>query len=171
MLAAMRLMMLLPLLLAAAPVHAVPPVWQPGMPWNPTEPYIVAGQDEPGYRNWALASPAHLANVQAFNSYLTTYGAGGIVPTWQLLRTASDWYKCGAPAFEVPPREAWPNLVQTLRYIRDQVVPAVGRVEPVSVYRNAALNQCARGLRGWLGLLRRAALSRGLAKVSHVGHQ
>jgi hypothetical protein len=35
--------------------------------------------------------------------------------------------------------------VQTLRYIRDYVVPAVGPVEPVSVYRNPALNVCAGG--------------------------
>ena len=28
----------------------------PGMPWAPTEPYITVGQDEPGYRNWFLAS-------------------------------------------------------------------------------------------------------------------
>jgi hypothetical protein len=115
------------------------------MPWQPTEPYIVIGQDEPGYRNWYLSSPAHSGQVKAFNDYLTTYQVSGIVPTWQLLRTASDWYKCGAPAFEVPPTEDWPNLVQTLRYIRDEVIPTLGPVEPVSVYRNPLLNQCAGG--------------------------
>ena len=36
-------------------------------------------------------------------------------------------------------------MVQTLRYIHDYVVPAVGPVEPVSVYRNPMLNQCAGG--------------------------
>ena len=36
-------------------------------------------------------------------------------------------------------------MVQTLRYIRDYVIPAVGPVEPVSVYRNPALNVCAGG--------------------------
>jgi len=47
--------------------------------------------------------------------------------------------------FEVPPAEEWPHMVQTLRYIHDYVVPAVGPVEPVSVYRNPALNVCAGG--------------------------
>jgi hypothetical protein len=117
------------------------------MPWQPTEPYIVMGQDEAGYRNWYLASPAHPQQVKALNDYLVIYGVGGIVPTWQLLRTASDWYKCGAPAFEVPPPEDWPNVVQTLRYIREQVIPTIGPVEPVSVYRNPLLNQCAAGAR------------------------
>jgi hypothetical protein len=45
----------------------------------------------------------------------------------------------------VPPPDDWPNVVQTLRYIRDKVIPTIGPVEPVSVYRNAALNQCAAG--------------------------
>ena len=135
------------LLLTASPAGAVPPTWVPGMPWQPLEPYVVIGQDEPGYRNWYLASPAHAPAVKSFNDYLSTYGVGGVVPTWQLLRTASDWYKCGAPAFEVPPPDAWPNVVWTLRYIRDQVIPVLGPVEAVSVYRNELLNQCAHGAR------------------------
>ena len=124
---------------------AAPPEWVPGMPWRPLEPYVVIGQDEPGYRNWYLASPAHAHQVKGLNDYLVTHGVGGVVPTWQLLRTASDWYKCGAAAFEVPPTLEWPNLVQTLRYVRDRVIPAVGPVEPVSVYRNPLLNHCAGG--------------------------
>ena len=140
----MRLLALI-LIACASVAGAQPPTWVPGMPWEPIAPYIVIGQDEPGYRNWYLASPAHAGQVKALNDYLVAYGVGGIVPTWQLLRTASDWYKCGAPAFEVPPPEDWPNVVQTLRYIRDQVIPVIGPVEPVSVYRNPFLNQCAAG--------------------------
>jgi hypothetical protein len=135
----------LPLLLAASAAQAAPPKWVPGMPWQPTAPYVTVGQDEPGYRNWYLASPSHAVQVRAFNDYLTAYGVGTVLPTWQLLRTASDWQKCGSPAFEVPPTPDWPNVVQTLRYIRDKVVPTVGPVEAVSVYRNPALNQCAGG--------------------------
>jgi len=45
----------------------------------------------------------------------------------------------------VPPTEEWPHVVQTLRYIRDYVIPALGPVEPVSTYRNPSLNVCAGG--------------------------
>jgi len=83
--------------------------------------------------------------VKAFNDYLDTYDVGGIVPTWQLLRTATSWQRCGAQPFEIPPTSDWPHIVQTLRYIRDYVVPAVGPVEPVSAYRNPYLNVCAGG--------------------------
>jgi hypothetical protein len=126
---------------AAQPVTAPPPAFG----WQPTAAYVTAGQDEPGYRNWAMASPRNAYAVRSFNNYLVTYGVGGIVPTWQLLRTASSWERCGAQPFEVPPTYEWPNVVQTLRYIRDYVIPAVGPVEPVSAYRNPLLNVCAGG--------------------------
>jgi hypothetical protein len=113
--------------------------------WEPSAAYVTVGQDEPGYRRWYMASAAHRAGAAGFNNYLVTYGVGGIVPTWQLLRTASSWMRCGAQPFEVPPLAEWPNIVQTLRYIKDHVVPAIGPVEAVSAYRNPHLNSCAGG--------------------------
>ncbi len=113
--------------------------------WNPAGPYITAGQDEPGYRSWYLAAPWRATQVKSFNDYLTSYQVSGIVPTWQLLRTATSWQDCGGQPFEVPPTSEWPHIVQTLRYVHDYVIPAVGPVEPVSGYRNPVLNQCAGG--------------------------
>ena len=139
-------------LLVASPLGAqTDPVLAPGVPaaqpaaWDPAAPYIAAGQDEPGYRSWYLAAPWRAGQVKSFNDYLVAGQVGGILPTWQLLRTATSWEKCGAQPFEVPPTTEWPHMVQTLRYIRDFVIPAVGPVEAVSVYRNPALNQCAGG--------------------------
>ena len=156
-----RLMKLLlaPLLLLASAADAQPvqvgtpplpqaPMAQPGSApgvWDPVAPYIAAGQDEPGYRSWYLAAPWRGTQVKAFNDYLASAGVAGIVPTWQLLRTATSWKDCGAQPFEVPPSDEWPHMVQTLRYVRDYVIPAVGPVEPVSVYRNPSLNVCAGG--------------------------
>lgn len=122
-----------------------PPLLDAAGRWNPALAYVTAGQDEPGYRNWMLASANHAIQVRAFNNYLVTYGVGGVVPTWQLLRTASDWQKCGDQPFQVPPVEHWPNIVQALRFIGAFIEPAIGEVEPVSAYRNSMLNQCARG--------------------------
>ena len=146
-------MSLLPALIAAQLVQAAPgqpapaaPLAPPILqPWNPAAAYISAGQDEPGYRSWYLAAPWRAAQVKSFNDYLATHQVAGILPTWQLLRTATSWQECGGQPFEVPPAEDWPNMVQTLRYVHDYVVPAVGPVEAVSVYRNPTLNQCAGG--------------------------
>jgi hypothetical protein len=113
--------------------------------WDPVGSYIAAGQDEPGYRSWYLAEPSRAAQVKAFNDYLVANQVGGILPTWQLLRTATSWKECGQQPFEVPPPDEWPHMVETLRYVRDYVIPAVGPVEPVSVYRNPVLNVCAGG--------------------------
>jgi hypothetical protein len=113
--------------------------------WNPTADYVSAGQDEPGYRSWVLAQPWRSFWVRQFHDYLSVHGVSYVAPTWQLLRTASDWRRCGADPFEVPPAAEWPNIVNTLRYVRDYVVPSIGPVEPVSVFRNSALNRCAGG--------------------------
>ena len=129
---------------AAVPAQPAIPAPAPAI-WNPTAEYITAGQDEPGYRSWYLAMPARALQLRAFNSYLQTWEVAGIVPTWQLLRTATSWQRCAGQPFEVPPSSQWPHIVQTLRYVRDYVVPAVGPVEPVSAYRNPSLNLCAGG--------------------------
>jgi hypothetical protein len=135
---------------ASAPVDTSdsllpPPLYDEAGRWHPSIAYVLAGQDEAGYRSWVLASAQHAAQVSAFNNYLTTYGVGGVVPTWQLIRTASDWQKCGDQPFEVPPSTHWPNIVAALRYIGAYIEPVIGQVEVVSGYRNPSLNVCARG--------------------------
>jgi hypothetical protein len=142
-------LLLTPLLLlgtAASAQSAAPPLPQSASPvWDPAAQYISAGQDEPGYRSWYLAAPARAGEVKSFNDYLAAAQVSGVFPTWQLLRTATSWRECGAQPFEVPPTSEWPHIVQTLRYVRDYVIPAVGPVEAVSVYRNPQLNVCAGG--------------------------
>ena len=143
------------LLFASAPALGQGPlvVYPPGTAapapapavWNPAADYISIGQDELGYRSWYGASLRHSAKVKGFNDYLTQWGVSGIVPTWQLLRTATSWQRCGGAPFEVPPLSEWPHIVQTLRYINDYVIPMVGPVEAVSAYRNPSLNVCAGG--------------------------
>ena len=123
----------------ASPALAQPPQW------NPAAPYITAGQDEPGYRRWVGAASWRPVYVKSFHDYLAAYGVGGVAPTWQLLRTATDWQKCGAEPYEVPPVSAWPNIVAALRYVGTYVTPRIGPVEVVSVYRNPGLNACAGG--------------------------
>jgi hypothetical protein len=146
----MRMLLLLLAVILAVPASArdVPPgsaATQAPATWDPAASYISAGQDEPGYRSWYLSAPWRAAQVKGFNDYLASAGVAGVLPTWQLLRTATSWAECGAQPFEVPPTSDWPHIIQTLRYVRDYVVPAVGPVEAVSVYRNPTLNKCAGG--------------------------
>ncbi len=113
--------------------------------YDPASEYVTVGQDEPGYRRWVAAAAWRPIYVRTFHNYLVSNGVAGVAPTWQLLRTASQWQRCGAEPFEVPPTSEWANIVATLNYVGSYIVPAMGPVEPVSVYRNPALNACAGG--------------------------
>lgn len=103
------------------------------------------GQGEAEYRAWYAASPGTRASVLSFEAWQQAAGVQGVLPTWQVIRTASMWRECNGPPFEVPPPHLWPDMVRTLRFIRDHVRPALGPVEAVSGYRNQALNSCALG--------------------------
>lgn len=151
----MRKIVVLLLLLLALPASLVA---QPSAPvsipatrysivqqYNPAAEYVTVGQDEPGYRRWVAEAAWRSTYVRAFHNYLLANGVAGVAPTWQLLRTASQWQRCGAQPFEVPPTSEWANIVATLNYIGSYIVPAMGPVEPVSVYRNPVLNACAGG--------------------------
>ncbi len=126
----MRRLLLLIALLVASPLRAQD---------------LPVGQGEAEYRAWLEAWPARRGAVLSFESWQEAAGVRGVLPTWQMLRTASMWRECGGQPFEVPPFQMWPDMVRTLKFIRDHVRTAVGEVEAVSGFRNPALNNCARG--------------------------
>jgi hypothetical protein len=103
------------------------------------------GQGEPEYRAWVTAWPGTRASILSFESWQEAAGVRGVLPTWQVVRTASMWRSCGGAPFEVPPPHFWPDMTRTLAFIRDHVRAAVGEVQAVSGYRNPALNGCAGG--------------------------
>lgn len=106
---------------------------------------LPAGQGETEFRAAYDSSPGFRGGILSFEAWQQAAGVEGVLPTWQVVRTASMWRECGGAPFEVPPASFWPDMVKTLRFIRDHVRPAVGPVQAVSGYRNPALNACARG--------------------------
>jgi hypothetical protein len=107
------------------------------------------GQSEADYQSWlAAGGPGLKGGILSFEAWQQAAGVRGVLPTWQILRTASMWRQCGGQPFEVPPLAHWPGMANTLRFIRDHVRPAIGPVEAVSGYRNPALNICAGGSSG-----------------------
>ena len=106
---------------------------------------LAPGQTAADFQAWLRRSPAHRARLAAFRDYLAAEGLESVVPMWQLVRTSSSWRECGAEPFETPPTDEWGHIVNTLKFVRDEVVPAVGQVEPLSAYRNEALNACSNG--------------------------
>jgi len=131
---------------ASLPVQkpAAPPP-QFGLADHEADSGLAPGQTAADFKAWLRASPANAAGLTAFREYLAAAGVESVVPLWQLVRTSSSWRACGAQPFEAPPADKWGHIVTTLKFVRDEVVPAVGQVEALSAYRNEKLNACSDG--------------------------
>lgn len=119
---------------APAPVHS-----------HDSRTSVTPGQDFADYQAWLARSPQHREQVKQFRDYLAGQQLAEVIPVWQLIRTSSSWRQCAADRFEVAPRDKWDNIVTTLKFVRDEVEPALGKVEALSVYRNETLNRCSNG--------------------------
>ncbi|MEA3014853.1 MAG: hypothetical protein QOD42_3398 [Sphingomonadales bacterium] len=106
---------------------------------------LAPGQSKADYYAWLARAPENRARVLAFRDHLAAEGLEDVVPIWQLIRTSSSWRQCAAERFEVAPRDKWDHISTTLRFVRDEVVPALGEVEALSGYRNESLNRCSAG--------------------------
>jgi hypothetical protein len=100
---------------------------------------------DPAFARWVQEADGRAAEVHAFESYLQQQSVGDVLPVSQLLLNATSWRGCVAAPYSLPPRALWPNVVPTLRFIRDHIVPALGPVSAVSGYREPELNACAGG--------------------------
>ena len=94
---------------------------------------------------WVHAAPGRAKEVEAFETYLRRQGIAGILPLSQLLLDASSWRACNVAPWSLAPRDLWPNVVPTLRFIRARIVPALGPVAALSGYRDPDLNKCSGG--------------------------
>jgi len=106
---------------------------------------LAPGQGAAEFRAWLARSPGQRPALAAFQARLAAEGVDRVVPLWQLVRTSSAWRQCGAAPFEIAPADTWAHIVDTLKFVRDEVVPEVGAVEALSAYRNERLNACSDG--------------------------
>jgi hypothetical protein len=106
---------------------------------------VAPGQSKADYHAWLAQSAENRESINAFRSFLADKDVDGVIPVWQLVRTSSSWRQCNAERFEVAPAQQWYNIVDTLAFVKNEVRPAIGEVEALSVFRNARLNGCSRG--------------------------
>jgi uncharacterized protein YcbK (DUF882 family) len=108
---------------------------------------LSAQADERDLRRFAAWAGDH--ETGAFRQMLVQARLYGVVPIHQLLRSASDWRKCRAEPFAVPPASQWPavrSTVALLKVLGEQGV--LREYEVVSAYRDGPLNRCAGGVPG-----------------------
>ncbi len=97
------------------------------------------------YNAWVAAAD-NLRRVRDYEVFLEKNGVGSIIPSFELVRTARDWQKCGRSQYMVPNRELWANQIPTLRVFKYLVAANIlSDFEVTSVYRDLPLNQCAGG--------------------------
>ncbi len=97
------------------------------------------------YNAWMSVGDT-LARVREYEVFLERNGVGNIIPSFELLRTARDWQKCGRSQYMIPNRELWKNQIATLKVFKYLVAAKVlTDFEVTSVYRDLPLNQCAGG--------------------------
>lgn len=97
------------------------------------------------YNSW-IAVSENLRQVREYEKFLEQNQVGNIIPSYELLRSARDWEKCGREEFTVPPSELWANQIPTLRVFKYLIASKVLTDFTVtSVYRDLALNRCAGG--------------------------
>lgn len=98
---------------------------------------------------WLAAGPGRARAFADFEAFIAREGFAGLFPAWTLLRAnASNTIRCPVEPFILPPRRHWRNILPALRLVREQVIPAIGRVQVASAYRDPAANDCSRGARG-----------------------
>jgi hypothetical protein len=54
------------------------------------------GQSKADYLAWLSRDPGARAQVLSFKAFLQAGEVDDVVPTWQLVRTASKWRDCGS---------------------------------------------------------------------------
>jgi hypothetical protein len=126
-----------------APAPGMPSVPAPAPPPGPAAPVTDDERDAVLFTHWRSGRAVEL---ESFESFLVYEKVAEVVPTYQLLRSASMWKECKAEPFQVPPTDVWPQVRDLLLLLRElrtrQVLPAF---EVVSAYRGPALNRCAGG--------------------------
>lgn len=131
-----------------SPPAPAPQPTPPAAPWPPVWPEApaVKSDDERDAVLFTAWRSRHAAEVEAFEEFLVREHVAEVVPTYQLLRSASMWKECRAEPFELPPAQAWPAVRDLLVLLRElkktQVLPSF---EVVSAYRDPRLNRCAGG--------------------------
>ncbi len=100
----------------------------------------------PSFESWLDKSPTRRADVHDFEAFLAQQGVAGVLPTREILLNDDTWKTCNMDGpYSLAERAYWPHIVNTLRYIHDEVVPTIGPVKVDSGYRAPDFNRCTGG--------------------------
>jgi hypothetical protein len=96
---------------------------------------------------WLGAEAGRRETFARFEARLRAAGVAGVVENYQLWRVDRIKPRCVDAAFAAPPEKVWPHIVPALRFVRDDIKPAIGNIEVVSAWRSPQFNACINGAR------------------------
>lgn len=102
---------------------------------------------EPGEPEWRrfAARPGHGQRIKQLERILQQQRVHGVVPLRGLLFQGLHYVRHGEPPFALPQQQQLQNIVPLLRFIRTELVPAIGPVRVVSGFRTRRYNRKAGG--------------------------
>jgi len=77
--------------------------------------------------------------------FLAYHDVDNVVPAWQLLQQGSDWSKHQQSKYAIPPRGMWTEMIDTLAFLKFDLVPHIGPVKVLSGFRTPDYNNVAGG--------------------------
>lgn len=109
----------------------------------------------PSHEQWIEFKklPGNKKRILALETFLKEHKMLNVVPVEQLLRQGTDWRQAGTQPFAIPSSTLWPNILPTLKVIRDIIVPKIGPVTVVSGFRESEYNERAGGAKSSRHLL------------------
>ncbi|MEZ5538711.1 MAG: D-Ala-D-Ala carboxypeptidase family metallohydrolase [Pseudomonadales bacterium] len=103
-------------------------------------------EPKPDPNSFAVWQLRHQTEIKNLERYLHERNLTEVLPTAQLLRSASSWQECHAEPFVMPPRTQWASMASVLKLLQQlKNTGVVGDVEVYSGYRTPTLNACAGG--------------------------
>ncbi|WP_043320007.1 D-Ala-D-Ala carboxypeptidase family metallohydrolase [Microbulbifer sp. HZ11] len=87
------------------------------------------------------------AKYEKLERFLELNHVAEVVPPFELLRQGTDWQQIDEPPFAIPPEDTWETMVDTLKVLKEYIIPAIGPVIVLSGWRTASYNAKAGGAR------------------------
>ncbi|WP_348637747.1 D-Ala-D-Ala carboxypeptidase family metallohydrolase [Photobacterium sp. DA100] len=96
------------------------------------------------FRGWVLMNKKQ-ADIQEGYKYFLDRGVKEGIPLHLVLLQGTDWRLSNTTVFNLPDKKNWDNMVRTLLFIQQHVMPKTGLLIPVSGDRSKEYNQHAGG--------------------------
>jgi hypothetical protein len=96
------------------------------------------------FEGWLLVNQAH-HKVRKIGQYFIDNGVQGKLPLYLVLLQGTDWQLNEKSVFVLPSRDHIDNMVRTVKYVEQHIVPVIGDLVPVSGERSEEYNATSGG--------------------------